>query len=181
MTTEFNAVQGSRHVIEPLGYQLVRKTVRPGHGARSAWEQYEIHGHAVRFPSYTLRIPPVHNLESRQSYVMNELPPGCVRVPMDKYGEHPVLIAELIRFYDYMAQFGYFAYGYTIFKIEHVYILLDFSLFGSIQGEYVRFPGLRTRFHVRDAFAIFGIRVPEKIEEVTARFVYDPSRPPTAI
>ncbi len=171
-TTEYTAVQGSRHVIEPIGYHLVRKTVRPGHGARSAWEQYEIHGHAVQFPSQMLRIPPVHDLESRHSYIMYEIPLSCVRIPVDKYGEHPILISELIRFYDYMATFGYFAHGFTIFKVDSVYVLIDFSLFGSIQGEYVRFPGLHTRFHVQDAFAIFGIRMSEKIEQ--SGLVYDP-------
>lgn len=170
----FNAIQGSRHIIEPVGYNLVRKIVRPGQYTRSAREQYEIHEHAVQFPSAILRVPPVHTLESRQSYIMYEIPLNCVRIPNDTHGDHPVLIAELIQFYDYMASFGYFAYGFTIFQTGSAYILLDFSQFGSIQGEYVRFPGLQTRFHIHDAFAIFGIRVTIAEKIAQAPLVYEP-------
>jgi hypothetical protein len=140
---DFRSIFGRNHLIEPVGYGRVRKIVRLGSAVRSAREQFEIHETASQFPSTILRVPTPYSLIAPFSYTMEHVYEG-IHIAPHEYASFSDLQAELTRFYEYMIACGYFPYGYTILKpVFGAYTLLDFSEFGTVQRDRVRFKHYR--------------------------------------
>lgn len=139
---EFKAVYGSHHVLEPLGYGIMRKTVKRRAPVRSAVEQYSIHNLAYMFHHPHLKTVKPLELESARSYTMEQLYEGVI-IPERDYSKFPDLFVGLMEFQQYMAHRGYWAWGYKVIWNGKVCILLDYSRFGTIDRDRVRFPGER--------------------------------------
>ena len=134
------SVEGRNHYIEGIGNGEVLKSIRSGCKTRSAVEQFQIHSYAYSFASDILHIPKPVSIVDRKSYTMEEFETG-VFVHPDTYFHSSTLFDEVIRFYKYMMDAGYWPYGYTIYKYNTTqYVLCDFSGFGTIQGQCVKFP-----------------------------------------
>ena len=154
---EFLGVIGHNHVISPIGYGRVLKTVKRGASVRSATEQHAIHTIAAQYFSPILRIPRVYECVSNHTYVMEHVPPGHFVSPtFYKNGE--LFLEELNRFFKYMLSEGYFPYNFTIlYHEDHTFSLLDFSQFGTYANEFVKFKHLIHPIHLFEAERHFGI------------------------
>jgi len=139
MELSFPTVYGTNHVLYGLGYGEIVKTHLPDSRVRSAKEQIEIHRMACEFDSDILYIPRPHALLSDMSYTMEELVGGKLLRSSQLWQNEP-LANELVRFHDFMVVRGYFPSGYCVLKMDSNYALCDFSQFGSVQGDRVRFP-----------------------------------------
>ena len=139
MINPFVSFRGFNHIITPIGYGLIKKTIL-SHDAyvRSATEQYQIHSIACEFESTCLRAPKLHTLIDHESYIMHEVEYGDVLSRKD-YKSDLRLLNELVRFYGYMIQAGYYPYSYTIIRHDSAYTILDFSQFGTVQRSKVLF------------------------------------------
>lgn len=157
---EFTSVVGSQHILEPIGYNIVRKRKRRDvcWVVRSIQEQYMIHSLAADFSSQTLYIPKPILIESSNSYTMEFLY-LCKRMDPSQFSSDPTLFDELIRFKNYMYVRGYFAAGFSILKHPErpVYILVDFSQFGSIDQFFVMFPKIPKKYTILEAEHQFGL------------------------
>ena len=157
---EFISYVGSQHILEPIGYDYVRKRKRRDvHGVvRSIHEQFQIHSLAVDFSSKKIYIPKPIQIESRESYTM-ELVYLSKRIDPSMYTNDPELFDELIRFKNYMYMRGYFAAGFSILQHPHIpiFILVDFSQFGTIDKYFVMFPKLRQKYTILEAEQQFGL------------------------
>ena len=140
MDTQYNTILGTNHTIDGIGYNQIIKTILPGKKIRSAQEQYTIQMLAYEFTSRTIFIPKPLNVIDNRSYTMDEFRQGEYVNP-DKYFHSEELFEELLRFYDYMKDVGYWPFRYTIYKYPNEqYVLCGFSQFGTIQGNRVKFP-----------------------------------------
>jgi hypothetical protein len=167
---EFVGAVGRHHVLSPLGYGVYLKTVVRGTPVRSAVEQFEIQQIAQDFNSPILYIPKVMQLVSSFSYTMEQIFHGTY-IPPKHYRYCHGLLKELVRFYFYMNERGYFPYGYTILAFPgEQFTLCDFSQFGSLCMGSVYFTHLRRRLPILDAEIHYGlvqmlVENPEKIDE----------------
>jgi hypothetical protein len=173
---EFVGAFGHHHVLSPLGYGIFLKTVVRGTRVRSAREQFVIQQIAQDFDSPILHIPKVGELVSRVSYTMEQLYYGTYVPPKYYRFSHP-LLKELVRFYFYMNERGYFPYGYTLLafhgngeSIGERFALIDFSLFGTLSTGQVYFKHICRRLPILEAEIQYGlvqmlVEHPEKIEE----------------
>lgn len=154
---EFLGAWGQHHVISPIGYGKVIKTVRRGASVRSAAEQHVIHNIATQFFSPLIHIPPVYELLDNNSYVMGHAAPGhYVRSDIFKTNMH--FLQELNRFYKFMIAEGYYPYNYTILYHETgQFTLLDFSQFGTYQGGLVQFKHIKTPIDLFEAERHYGM------------------------
>lgn len=157
---EFLSIVGSQHTIEPIGYHQVRKKRRTDvtYVVRSIKEQFQIHSLAHDFRSHCLYIPTPLRVESSQSYVMDMIYHFVPLAP-EKYKEFPHLFEELINFKNYMYVRGYFAAGFTILRHPHspIFVLVDFSQFGTIDSHFVMFPKIPAKYTVLEAEAHYGL------------------------
>jgi hypothetical protein len=172
---EFVGAFGKNHVLSPLGYGLFLKTVVRGTRVRSADEQFLIQKIAQDFDSPILYIPKVGELISRVSYTMEQLYYGTY-VPPQYYRFSHSLLKELVRFYFFMNERGYFPYGYTLLafhgnseSLGERFALIDFSLFGSLSMGQVYFKHIGRRLPILEAEIHYGlvqllVEHPEKIE-----------------
>lgn len=158
---EFTSIVGSQHTIEPIGYHQLRKKLRTDvrTAVRSIREQFLIHSLASDFQSPHIVIPEPIRIESSKSYIMDMV---YHFMPLDpcKYKDFPELFEELIRFKNYMYVRGYFAAGFTILhhpERPHLYVLLDFSQFGTIDANFVMFPKIPTKYTILEAETSFGL------------------------
>lgn len=142
------------HILEPIGYTQIRKIVKRGAQVRSAYDQYTIHLFACTFDSCILHFPKVY-AHSDNSYTM-EHHFDLVYVPEEEYTKHPLLISELIRFFQYMTSNGYWPTGFSVFQTGSTYLLLDFSRFGYTDGRFVRFPKQRIFYDFDEAYMLFA-------------------------
>lgn len=139
------AIHGSNHLLEPLGYNVMRKTVKRGAHVLCAADQFEIHQIASMFQSPLFTIDPPIALEGPRSYTMRHIHDAYL-FPLGPHGT--LFIKEFTRFHDYMIGEGYYPRGNTILFSEGRVYILDFSQYGMIQtdavgGErrqYVHFP-----------------------------------------
>lgn len=137
---EFVGAHGLYSIIHPLGYGKILKKMKRGAPVRSAVEQYEIHCIANRFVSPILKIPKAYELFGTDSYSMEHILPHGEFIPFQHYKQFPGLMCELNRFFGYMVSEGYFPYKFTILYYPgDIFILLDFSLFGSYNNGMVKF------------------------------------------
>jgi hypothetical protein len=150
---DFKSVLGRHHLIEPIGYGLVRKTRRPRAPVRSAREQFLIHQEVYEFDSPILFIPkPV--AQEADGYTMEEFATYSV-LPTDCIGMIPALREELTRLRDFLVPRGIYPLGFTILllvpesvvgwerpciSIDPLYGLVDVSRFSFIQGGVVSVP-----------------------------------------
>jgi hypothetical protein len=148
---EFTSVLGSCHLLEPIGYNQVRKMI-VSRFVRSAVEQWEIHSLALHFESPVLYIPKLYNLESAGAYTMEQFYDGKL-LNTDEYYGHAFLMSELERFKRYMISCGYWPFGFKVFHDGRHgrYILIDFSRFGTIDGGQVKFPKIKKLFTLQEA------------------------------
>jgi hypothetical protein len=158
----------ARHVVEPLGYGLLRKVVRrkalPTNRVNAAADQYEMHAIAAEFRSTWIRIPPPCSLDSPYSYTMTEVE-DCDALPDSIVSDLVCVLdtfeAEFSAFKCYMMREGYFARGNRFLRKRSTYTeapfyLVDFSLYGHIQGGLVRFPDLPWTYTIFQAELLFG-------------------------
>jgi hypothetical protein len=125
---------------------------------RSIKEQFIIHSLASDFQSTTIIIPSPLRIESSKSYIMDMI---YAFVPLDPntYKNIPELFEELIRFKNYMYIRGYFAAGFTILHhpAASIYVLVDFSQFGTIDSNFVMFPKMPQKYTILEAETHFGL------------------------
>ena len=159
---EFTSVRGSCHLMEPIGYNQVRKMIVSRY-VRSAVEQWEIHSHALRFESPVLYIPKLYNLESAVAYTMEQFYEGKLLHHEEYYG-HSFFMSELERFKRYMIDCGYWPFGFKVFHDSRRgrYILIDFSRFGTIDRRQVRFPKIKQMFTLDEAEDVLWTYYPVK-------------------
>jgi len=180
-SNEFVGAIGQHHVISPIGYSKVVKTIRRGAPVRSAVEQHSIHCIAAQFFSPLIVIPPVYELLDRCSYLMSHIPPGRY-VRTEIFKTDMKFLGELNSFYKFMMAEGYYPFNYTVLYHEWgQFSLIDFSQFGTYQDGLVQFKHLKSPISLFDAERHYGILSfvvttelvidSEKIESS----VYDPS------
>jgi len=158
----------ARHVVEPLGYGLLRKVVRrkalPTNRVNAAADQYEIHKIAAEFRSTWIRVPPPCSLDTPYSYTMVEVE-DCDALPDSVVTDLVCVLdtfdAEFSAFKCYMMREGYFARGNRFLRKRTTYTqgpfyLVDFSLYGHIQEGLVRFPDLPWTYTIFQAELLFG-------------------------
>jgi len=166
---EFVGAFGKNHVLSPLGYGIYLKTVVRGSPVRSAVEQFEIQRIAQEFDSPILYIPKVLKLISSTSYTMEQVYYGTYLAPKH-YRFSQALLKELVRFYFYMNERGYFPYGYTVLAFPGgQFVLFDVSQFGTVSGSQVYFKHIGRRLPILEAEIHYGlvqmlVEHPEKIE-----------------
>ena len=157
---EFTSIVGTQHTIEPIGYNQLRKKLRSDVNlvVRSIKEQFLIHSLASDFQSTTIVIPSPLRIESSKSYIMDMVYHFSPLNP-SKYKNIPTLFDELIRFKNYMYIRGYFAAGFTILHhpSESIYVLVDFSAFGTIDSNFVMFPKIPQKYTILEAETQFGL------------------------
>jgi hypothetical protein len=142
---EFGSISASRHTIEPIGYNELRKTTRIGTNVRSATEQYEIHCIAQEFQSDILRIPTPYRLESHRSYVMEHVQ-DCTKLPSSSLSKLHELDLELLRFKQWCIDRYLFPMFFSILRSPSHYILVDFSRFGVMDRGLIHVPGFAFKF-----------------------------------
>jgi hypothetical protein len=153
---EYNGIYGSHHILSPIGYGKIMKSVLRGSNVRSAYEQFEIHSIAYAFESLLLKIPKPFELFTNE-YSMEKIYNGCI-LPRVYFKHNRDLIVELCRFYRYMIDNGYFPYNYTIMiDVPNRFVLFDFSEFGSVSNALVKFKHMHKPLSLRYAEVCFGL------------------------
>ena len=157
---EFTSIVGTQHTIEPIGYNQLRKKLRSDVKlyVRSIKEQYLIHSLASDFKSTCLVIPSPLRIESPKSYIMDMIY-NFEPLSPSNYKNIPELFEELIQFKNFMYIRGYFAAGFTILHhpSSQMYVLVDFSLFGTIDSNFVMFPKIQYKYTILEAETQFGL------------------------
>lgn len=155
---EYNSKETHCHIIQPIAYNQIRKTCKPRKHIHSAYEQYSIHCIAHQFVSDVLKIPKPHYCESYYSYVMDQIP-DYEHIPVDMYGLIPELVVAILSFTQYMITNGVWPRNFSIFHIgNRQFILLDFSRFGYISSNRVKFPKESETYTLCEASLFFGIQ-----------------------
>jgi len=158
------AKRTARHLIEPIGYGLLRKTVRRKALVNAATDQYEIHKVAADFRSTWIRVPPPCSLDSTYSYTMTECE-DCDALPESVVSDLVCALdavdTDFAAFKCYMMNEGYFARSNRFLRkrttfTQPPFYLVDFSLYGHIQGGLVRFPDLPWTYSMFQAELLFG-------------------------
>jgi hypothetical protein len=157
---EFLSVEGNNHIIEPIGYNMVRKRIKKGKMLRSAGEQYEIHRVATEFRSSCLCIPPPGVYESPTAYTMMQIY-ECRKISPDEYFPRFDLYLDLCNFKNFMLERGFMPRDFFVMEVfPNKYTLLDFSRFGIIAGGQVRFPKDPRKYTLLDAEVAYGLYNP---------------------
>lgn len=154
---EYNSIDGSNHIIQPIGYMQARKTVKPRARTRSAREQFDIHMIAAEFTSELIYVPKPIRLESNRSYTMEMFLRGEWILP-PLFSGIPRLMDEIVRFKNFMYLRGYFAAGFSIHRmLVDAYMLVDVSGFGQIQNNMVKFPRNPRIYTIYESELAFGL------------------------
>lgn len=142
------SIHGSNHLLEPIGYSVMRKTVTQGAKVLCAADQFEIHQIASMFQSPLFTIDPPIEIDSPSSYTMRHIH-DAYPFPLITHGG--LFQEEFTRFHDYMIREGYFPLGNTILFSDGRLYIIDFSQYGMIQTstlegvqkQIVHFPKIR--------------------------------------
>lgn len=154
---EFLSVEGKNHIIEPVGYNIVRKRIKRGKMLRSAYEQYAIQGAASEFRSAHLCIIPPIRCESEFAYTMQQIYQGRIIPPVEYFTRFDLYI-DLCKFKIFMLERGYMLRGFFIMEVAtNFYTLLDFSRFGIVAGGRIRFPKDPKTYTLLEAEVAFGL------------------------
>lgn len=154
---EFTSIQGKRHLIEPIGYNIVRKKILPGKMLHSAVTQFEIHRKAFEFKSNLLFIPEPLTIESAYSYTMKQIYEYRI-LTVNEYIQHIAFFLELCRYKQFMIDAGFWPRGFTVAcNSVGQFMLFDFSDYGIIDKGYVKFPREKVRYTLDAADAKFSI------------------------
>lgn len=154
---EFVGAYGHHHILSPIGYGRMLKTVIRGTPVRSAAEQFVIHSIATHFCSNLIRIPAVYELMNRNSYVMEHMMCGHFVSPV-QYKCDMRLMYALNEFFRHMLREGYFPYNFTLLaNPDGTYTLLDFSQFGDYQDGQVKMKHLIKPITLFEAEKAYGI------------------------
>ena len=154
---EFLSTEGKNHILQPIGYNIIRKRIKPGKMLRSAVEQFAIQEIAHNFKSDVLYIPKPITLESNYAYTMEHVY-GGIKVPPSEYYKCIPLYLELCRFKYYMLENNFVPRDFTL--IAHPsqrVILVDMSKFGIVQDHHVRFPKDSQLYTLLDAEKQYGL------------------------
>jgi hypothetical protein len=158
----YRALRTATHLIEPLGYGILRKTVNRGAPVHSASEQYRIHTVASLFESQWITIVDPLRLESSRSYTLSELV-DCTILTEDQIWAYmkiyPLLKEEWTRFVLFIIGEGYFPRGMKLLRCTTgtPFRILDVSLFGHVQGDFVRFPDKPWTYSIIQSELLYGI------------------------
>jgi hypothetical protein len=163
---DFNSKETGNHIIQPIAYNRIRKIRKRGARTRSAYDQYLIHCIAYDFVSDILKVPKAYEYDDN-SYVMDQIPDAQF-VPERYYGNFPELVVALVSFSQHMISNGYWPYKYSIFRInDYQFVLIDVSLFGSIDSKKVKFPKNPTIYSLEEASMYYGIHIYEEYEIIS--------------
>lgn len=165
------AKRTARHLLEPLGYGLLRKTVHrkalptpgparealPTNRVNAASDQYEIHAIAAEFRSAWIRVPPPCSLDSPYSYTMTEVE-DCDALPDSVISDLACVVdafdTDFAAFKCYMMREGYFVRGCRFLRKRTTYM----------QGLPSSGPAMEAPFYLVD-FSLYGC-----IQEGLVRF-----------
>ena len=160
----YRALHTQNHLIEPLGYGIVKKTVRRGARVHSGLEQYRIQSIAALYESKWFSVPNPLPLElSSKSYAMPEVI-DCHVMSRSELMTYMDLNTEMelawTRYVLYMIKEGYFVRGSKVLCCNEgtPFRILDTSLYGTIQGDLVKFPDERWAYSILQAELLHGIR-----------------------
>jgi hypothetical protein len=157
----FQSLHTKHHVLEPMGYGLVRKVVKRNAPVHSAVEQFRIQCIASLFQSNWISMDPPRSQESPRSYIMTELI-DCTLLLRSQWllylDMYPLLREDVTRFSVYMIEEGYFPRGVALFRCNHgtPFRILDVSQFGTVQGVTVRFPKDPWNYSLLQAELLYG-------------------------
>jgi hypothetical protein len=159
----YQSLRTKSHIIEPLGYGILKKTVKRGAAVHSAVEQFRIQSIMALFESSWFTVANPLRAESPRSYIMAEVQDYHVLSRnnfINLMNESVVLNNEWTRFVMYMLKEGYFVRGVKILFSEETIPLyvIDTSLFGVVQGEFVKFPDEPWLYSIVQAELLYGIR-----------------------
>lgn len=167
---EFKSVIGSHHLIEPIGYGIVRKVVKRGAPVRSAAEQFMIHSLAYTFVHPHIKTVKPICVESPRAYTMEQIYEGLL-IPESDYQKHSELYVGLMEFQQFMAVRGYWPWGYKILWNGHTCFILDFSNFGTIDRDRIQFPKDKHRRTVGDVDDRFPLVIRPESPALTLELV----------
>lgn len=170
---EFNSRYTETHILQPLAYNQIRKIRRRGTPVRSIREQYDIHQLAYMFESPVLKIACPYTCDA-EGYVMDCILDCECKIAPSGYCHIPELFSVLVEFYIYMLNNGYFPRDYTILKQGALYYIVDFSRFGTMDRNRIRFPKDKRIYSLQEAVESYGLRmyvhepqhVPQKTPEI---------------
>jgi len=151
-------------MIESLGYGIVKKTVNRGARVHSGLEQFRIQSIASMYESKWFSIPAPLPIDlSQKSYAMPEVI-DCYVMSRGELMMHMDLCKELetawTDYIFYMIKEGYCVRGAKILRCNEgkPFQILDTSLYGTIQGDFVKFPDERWAYSILQAELLYGIR-----------------------
>ena len=154
---EFRPIEGTNHIIEPVGYNIVRKSIKRGKMLRSALEQYAIHLTASEFRSTHLCVIPPIRCESEFAYTMQHIFQGK-NVPSEEYFSRYDLYIDICKFKNFMLERGFMLRDFFIMEVfTNRYTLSDFSRFGIVAGGRIRFPKDPRTYTLLEAEVEFGL------------------------
>lgn len=155
---DFKSKTGTHHLLIPIGYGEVQKIIMEKGDIHDAHTQYEIHTIAQKYNSNYLMIPKCISLTSHKSYTMKIIYDAKV-VPPHKWPNDSILFTELLKFYTFMMEAGYFPKQFTVLQNAHKYCLIDFSHFGIIQKNKVYFPKNKHAYTIEEALDLYGLQL----------------------
>lgn len=159
----YRALRTNSHLIEPLGYGVLKKTVKRGAAVHDATEQFRIQSIAALFESRWFTVATPLRIESPRSYTMAEVV-DCYVLSRSEFvtcmDECPELNDEWSRFVLYMIKEGYFVRGVKVVRCGDTipFRILDTSLFGLVQQDLVKFPDEPWIYSAIQAELLYGMR-----------------------
>jgi len=158
---DFLSVDATNHILIPTAYNRIMRCVKSNSSVHNAYTQAEIHKAARRFESPVLYIPRVYDVLNNKQYETE-----CIyhekkdRVAPYLFQLFPVLFVELFRFKEFMFKEGYFMRDITIIRMsKRLWAVIDFSKFGYIDKNKVRFPKQRFTYTLDEAEKDYGLKV----------------------
>jgi len=142
-----------------MGYNRVRRCVHRFKKIHSARTQAEIHTIALAFSSDILYIPKLYDVQDTCYDTEFILHATNNLITHDAFHKYPKLFVELFRFKEYMMKEGYFLKGIKLCRIaEEQWALFDFSHFGIINKNRVKFPKDKVIFTLDQAELNYGLK-----------------------
>jgi hypothetical protein len=156
---DFCSINTTNHLIIPMGYNRVKRCVHRLARVHSARTQAEIHAIALGFPSNILYIPKLYDVADswyETEFIIHETNNLLTHNAFHKY---PKLFVELFRFKDYMMKEGYFLRGIKLCRLtEEQWALFDFSRFGIVNKNRVKFPKDKLTYSFDQAEWAYGLK-----------------------
>jgi hypothetical protein len=149
----------------PVGYNRVRRSVHRLASVHSARTQAEIHAIALTFPSTILYVPKLFDIADSWYETEFILHGTNNLINHDTFYKYPKLFVELFCFKDYMMKEGYFMRGIKLCRIaEERWALFDFSHFGVLHKNRVKFPKEKLIYTLDQAEWNYGLKYDKAVE-----------------